>query len=147
MLLVLLMAASNLCKMNSSASVATLLSTIFSYPLAVSIRSIVEMGPKQQSVDILQNNYRKALWFFWKHKAASTLFVGLYKTYAYKVMPTTFVVSLSESLGSGDTRFVQVLEEKLHDIPLHELHQNVLHLRFISGLDSVSVAKGLKNVN
>lgn len=59
----------------------------------MSLRSIIELGPRQIAVDVLESNYRKALWFFWRSKVASILFAGLYKTYFYKAFPTAFVVS------------------------------------------------------
>lgn len=69
------------------------LGCVFSYPLAVSVRSIIETGPRQLATDVFQNNYRKALWFFWKGKSASILWGGFYKTYFYKQFPRIFLVS------------------------------------------------------
>lgn len=80
-------------------SFSSFIATVASYPLAVVVRNDIELMPRQISTEVFQNNYRKALWYYWNYDNGSNAFAGLYQRYFYKTFPWMFVVRSKESLG------------------------------------------------
>lgn len=84
-----------------SAGLASLGASMFSFPVMVTVRNVIEVYPRQISQDFFKGAYRKAFWYFWSSELWSQAWVGYFKSgYFFKNYPTMFaLVWLADNFG------------------------------------------------